>query len=382
MKRIGVLLLAVAAAAPAARARPRAIPSVWVDLTVAADRVEAQVTMQVEVLGPWIGEDPVDSSWLGRFRWNNAVPAVEAMLADVFPVEVEGRRLAPRVERMAIDDALLQDDGTEYVRIDVRWPLRASPPRIRFAWTRYDLVADGQGRQAVPYTLTAGGPIDDGALTRAEPGFTWHRPRTPAEAVPLARAAAPGPPPTPWLALGLAVAGVVALIVLGPRPPLALPVAALLFAAAYVAPRPEPRLRPPSDVSARRIFETLHDKVYAAFAARTEDGIYEQLRASVDAGLLDRMYADVYESLLLREQGGAFARVERIERTDGDVFVARDELRFRAEWSWRVRLVVTHWGHAHRRVDAYRAAYDVVHDGESWKIAGVDVQERERLSEE
>ncbi len=382
MRRLALLLVLGPVLSATARAHPHSIPSVWVDLTVAGGAITARITLQVEVLNPWLGRDRIDSAWMGRHRWKKSAPAVAALIADVFPIAVEGRALAPRVEMIAIDDALLQDDGTEYGRIDVRWPLAGPLPRVQFLWSRFDLVDDGTGSRAVRYTLAHGDLIDDGSMSRDEPGFTWHRPRDRATAVPLARAIAAGRSPTPWLALGLAIAGAVALIQLGPRPPLALPVASLLFAAAVYAPRPAPRLRTPSPVQARRIFETLHDNIYRAFGANTEDDIYRLLRASVDAGILDRMYGDVYESLLMREEGGAFSRIQELKRTDGDVLIARDELSFRAEWSWRVHLVVTHWGHAHRRVDAYRAAYDVVHDGESWKIAGVDLKERKRISKE
>ena len=141
----------------------------------------------------------------------------------------------------------------------------------------------------------------------------------------------------------------------------------------------------PTPDQAERLFETLHTNVYAAFDADTEDGIYDLLAESVDARLLDELYADVYESLVLREEGGAVCRVDGIEVQDAAVRLPEDKRgdpRFEVDCSWTVDGMVAHWGHIHRRTNRYRATYGVRHDGRSWKIDTVQVHEHERSDDD
>ena len=49
------------------------------------------------------------------------------------------------------------------------------------------------------------------------------------------------------------------------------------------------------------------------------------LAVSVDAALLDELYADIYESLVMRDQGGAVCRVREVEKLGGHVESLPDE---------------------------------------------------------
>ena len=50
--------------------------------------------------------------------------------------------------------------------------------------------------------------------------------------------------------------------------------------------------------------------IYGAFDAASEDEIYDLLATSVDTALLDELYGEIYESLILRSEGGAVCRIE------------------------------------------------------------------------
>jgi hypothetical protein len=138
----------------------------------------------------------------------------------------------------------------------------------------------------------------------------------------------------------------------------------------------------PSPEEARAIFETLHRGIYDAFSAETEDEIYDRLAVSVDRSLLDDLYGEIYESLILREQGGAVCSIESVEVLDGEVHLPTDPDAppgFQVDWTWQVNGVVSHWGHLHHRRNEYEALYTVGHDGTAWRITGVDVLEHRRI---
>jgi hypothetical protein len=128
---------------------------------------------------------------------------------------------------------------------------------------------------------------------------------------------------------------------------------ALLLAGAVSAAYAWPA-GPPAD--ARRIFQALHESVYRAFEAKTEDGIYDVLA-----------------------RGGVITEVEEVEVIGGDVSPGGSATEFAVAWRWRVHCSISHWGHVHRRINVYAANYTVRHDGTSWKIAGVAVREYERV---
>jgi len=145
------------------------------------------------------------------------------------------------------------------------------------------------------------------------------------------------------------------------------------------------RVAMPSEDEALQLFEVLQNNVYRAFSARTEDEIYDLLAVSVDPEILDQLYGDVYESLILRGQGGAVCVIDRIEVLDKSIAGFDDSggsPRFDVNWQWRVFGVVSHWGHQHKRTNQYRARYSVHHDGHSWKIAKVVVLDHSRVDED
>jgi hypothetical protein len=181
------------------------------------------------------------------------------------------------------------------------------------------------------------------------------------------------PARVPIVSLGLFLAAAAGAVLLRRRKALSM---AFLLAGAVSAAFAWPTGPPPN---ARLVFETLHKNLYRAFGAGTEDEIYDVLARSVDEDLLQEIYLDIYESLILREQGGVITEVEKVEVVGGDILPGGSATEFGVAWTWRVHCSISHWGHVHRRINVYAADYTVCHDGSAWKIAAVAVREYERV---
>jgi len=140
----------------------------------------------------------------------------------------------------------------------------------------------------------------------------------------------------------------------------------------------------PAEPEARRIMETLIDNVYRAFDAQGESRIYDVLSASVEGELLEKMYGDVWESLILRDQGGAVCRVREVTHVGGTMEPRGDDApkdRFTMTWRWKVRSDITHWGHTHQRVTLSEARFVVRFTGRAWKIHDYEILQQERTDD-
>jgi len=140
----------------------------------------------------------------------------------------------------------------------------------------------------------------------------------------------------------------------------------------------------PDEAEAKEIFAALHKNVYRAFDYETEDAIYDALAQSVSGELLDEIYTDVYQSLVLQDQGGAICKIENVELLESkmmapDPDVENGGVEFRVSCRWEVKGLVEHWGHAHRRVNRYGAVYTLRPFGDSWRIYDVEMNEQERI---
>jgi len=140
----------------------------------------------------------------------------------------------------------------------------------------------------------------------------------------------------------------------------------------------------PDKAEAKEIFAALHRNVYRAFDYETEDSIYDALAQSVSGELLDQIYNDVYQGLILSEEGGAICKIERVEILESQMQTATEErgadLQFSMSCNWRVLGLVEHWGHVHRRVNEYSAIYTLSPSGDQWKISGVDMTDQLRVT--
>ncbi len=133
-----------------------------------------------------------------------------------------------------------------------------------------------------------------------------------------------------------------------------------------------------SQEESRVVFTALHQGIYRSLDFGTEDRIYDVLATSVDGTLLENLYLQLRQSLELREQGGAIARIRKIEYGQGFV-VGRDLTAtpwpgFQYRSSWTVAGSVEHWGHVHERQNQFDAVFTIEPREGDWKITRMDIE--------
>ncbi len=131
------------------------------------------------------------------------------------------------------------------------------------------------------------------------------------------------------------------------------------------------------------MFSGLHRTIYGALSARSEDEMYATLASAVDEDYIEDLYLELRESMIRRNDGGAWCQVTAIEDLGYEIDLAAtasgaEVLAFELTWHWQVDGEVTHYGHTHTRRNLHRARYSVGHDGRGWKIRGREVLEHER----
>ena len=136
--------------------------------------------------------------------------------------------------------------------------------------------------------------------------------------------------------------------------------------------------------NALEIFRALHRNMYHAFDFTGEEDIYDALALSVDGPLLDELYNELYQSLVMRDEGGALARVTDLVplRTslewDGERY---GTVGFGVVHTWRVEGTIYHWGHSHVRTNEYEAGYTVLARPDGWRITAHEIRAQRRVEE-
>ena len=153
-------------------------------------------------------------------------------------------------------------------------------------------------------------------------------------------------------------------------------------------PLPNPfwqRHPPPPTEEAKGIFLSLHRNVYRAFDYTSESEIYDTLARSIDGLLLQWIYNEIYQSLILREEGGAVCRISSVKTEDlqllNTLTTEKESAAFSVRCTWRVRGVVHHWGHMHARTNRYRADFTMAPRAGSWKIIDMDILHQTRVDD-
>lgn len=138
-----------------------------------------------------------------------------------------------------------------------------------------------------------------------------------------------------------------------------------------------------ADTETRSVFEQLHGGAYAALDAGTETRIYEALETAIDGPLLETLYLQLRESLAIREQGGAIARVRSVDYSAGEQTQTAKELEwpgFHFRSRWAVKGTVEHWGHIHERENQFCAVFAVEPRDGLWKITDMQIEEQKSTS--
>lgn len=391
LARLAAACLLLALAVPAAAHPHTMAPPVDLTLSVRGREVQGVLVVDKWQVATWAQP-----------------PGARVDLALDIPPEEIVRRLATRCEIM-LDGTVMVPTVTKVtepskgaieamvptLRVVLAFPAASVPREIRVQWKDFEGIF-WEGKPEVALQVEAQGHVDTKQLSPAEPEFRWHQRPPPAFREPLpALPQPPSPVRLPLLALALGLLG--ALLPLLPPlrrtqggrrwlPGLALLLAAVLLGRAGVGSlalgAPAGSGLQPTAAQARQVTTSLLTNIYRAFDAEGEKAIYDLLAASVDRRLLDSLYADVWESLVLREQGGAVCRVAEVRLDEGRVTLAPDgSAAFDVEQGWQVRGTVSHWGHSHERLTSLRARLSVRHDGAAWRLCAVQMLAHERIDE-
>jgi hypothetical protein len=128
---------------------------------------------------------------------------------------------------------------------------------------------------------------------------------------------------------------------------------------------------------AKNVFTALHSGLYRSLDFGTEDRIYDALAQTVDGELLEDLYLQLRQSLELRDQGGAIARIRSLEYDAGTAVARKESVvpwpGFQYKSTWTVSGTVEHWGHVHERQNQFDAVFTIEPREGHWKITRMDV---------
>ena len=139
-----------------------------------------------------------------------------------------------------------------------------------------------------------------------------------------------------------------------------------------------------SEVQATEIFQRLHRGVYRSLDFGSEDRVYDVLATSVDGNLLEKLYLQLHESLEMREQSGAVARIQSIQYDNGEqsprqsTTVSWPGFQYRSTWT--AAGTVEHWGHIHERQNRFDAVFTIEPRDGNWKITRMDIANQQQVA--
>lgn len=141
----------------------------------------------------------------------------------------------------------------------------------------------------------------------------------------------------------------------------------------------------PSPQQSGEIFVSLHRNIYRAFDYSNESDIYDALSKSVAGPMLDKIYGEVYQSLLLRDEGGVVSQVRAVNILSSTLLSAEqegDDPQFRIRATWEVDSAVRHLTHTHTRKSQYEGIYSVGQVNGGWRIIDDQILRERRVAED
>jgi hypothetical protein len=314
-------------------------------------------------------------------------------LRDRQPVLVDGRPIEPELARVnflertlrtsrVIEPAEELDIYSAVLGVIFSYPTAGLPEKVTMDWDLFDeriqtvpgASVDQAG--ALPVLLEPDWAVLEwqNFLTRPElPTFVDVR--RPPNGVERALSA------SRWALLALGLGAAIAIGVRGRRgrirPRLAAPLACGAAVAGVAAFAAGSASAISNEVAGEVVAGVLRN-VYRAFDYRREEQVYDILRRSVAGDLLEEIYLETRRGLELASQGGARARVKRVELAEISAHDGEDGA-FVARAAWNVFGSVGHWGHVHTRSNRYEALLEIAPFDGAWKLAGLEILDERRL---
>ena len=336
--------------------------------------------------------------------------SIRTWLTPAAPATVNGTRIDPRFTRIDFYSLNLSDFATQAAaqkvsmasgRVGIILSYRPTDDFVRDVALPWTLFYSGLTK--IPaVVVTWPGPMDRFEFSRFnKPEDNTLRWNCPEESLPKPITATPASvPPAPSLSIPhrllipLALAAFAAALLFRRNTKLRWIIPAVFIATAafnwsakpLVLPHPWKQPAELAPAESTRIFRELHTGMYQALDFGSETRIYDALAATVDGPLLEQLYLQLLESLRVREQSGAVARIKSISYTE-DKPQPRTQSAATPAWSafavhavWQVAGTVEHWGHVHERENQFDAVFTIQPIDGFWKITRMDILGQQQKS--
>ena len=335
---------------------------------------------------------------------------IESFFNSNCPVFINGKKVPPNTQWLKFEEMeevshLGENADLTMAKMLFHYPASEEVRNIKFGWGLWFTdqaikVETENGEETISHNpnildmlIFVGGEAHPMYLTKEEPEFTWHAPaRIITDNVEIASIE-----PIKKLDAGIPIISICVLVIgffltitrQRGKTFLRLSIIILSFIVAFIlrntlvietSQSSETLAKNLDPSSAADLFTKLHRSIYRAFESESEDAIYNNLAKSVSQKLIGPLYEEVYQSLILRDEGGAISRINRVDYIEVNAIRIEDSNDFKIYCKWQVHGNVRHWGHSHKRSNEYEADYTLSVENDLWKIASSSVNLQKRVA--
>ena len=331
---------------------------------------------------------------------------IESFFNSNCPVYINGKKIPPNTQWLKFEEMeevshLGENADLTMAKMLFRYPVSEEVRNIKFGWGLWFTdqaikVETEDGEETISHDpnildmlIFVDGEAHPMYLTKEEPEFTWHAPAK----ILANNAEIASIEPVKRIKAGIPIISICVLVVgffltitrQRGKTFLRLSIILSSFLIAFilrntvVIETSKPFAQNLDASSAADLFTKLHRSIYRAFESESEDAIYNNLAKSVSQKLIGPLYEEVYQSLILRDEGGAISRINRVDYIEVSAIAIENSNDFKISCKWQVHGNVRHWGHSHKRSNEYEADYTLSVENDLWKIASSSVNLQKRV---
>lgn len=372
--------------------------SVYSFIYIEPAEVRHEILIPLATLATLIPLEHADPAFVEVAEQEKIREGIRKWLKDENPVLINGTRVIPEFSRIDFYSLNLSDFATQAApqkvsmasgRVGIIMSYRTPDDSVRDVSLVWNLYYSGMNK--IPaVVISYPNKMDRFEFSKFKTAeqntLSWQCPPdalpTPVQAV----AAAPMSKPMLLIPVGAALALIIGAVIIVYVPGRAIKsTTASLVLLAVIFHKPlsikteNPFVAPPELTAeeAAATFNALHSGMYRSLDFGSEDRIYDVLATTVDGPLLEDLYLQLRQSLEVREQGGAVARIREITQDSGSV-IPRDKTKvawpgFEYQATWTVAGTVEHWGHIHERQNQFEATFTIEPKDGEWKFTRMDI---------
>ncbi len=362
-------------------------------LYVEANEVRHEILIRPRDLGTWldgIDLDRPDKEYLEISEQEALKQRVAQLMADHNPVAVDGVRVPPTLDRIqflrmglngfeVIDPPERISTSSALLGVIFTYPTLGLPQEVTVTWDMWD----GKINHVPAAAIDEAGPLAM-AMTPEDPLGRWQNfLKSPRRTGPVELKPPPPAPriSVPVLSVVLLLGSLLLLVISFYKTAVVLLVAGLSTWPFLKVSMQHP-FAAPAQVSAAEATEVvggLLQNIYRAFDHRAEEKIYDTLARSTSGDLLAQVYLETRQALEVRNQGGVWVKVNRLQMLSAEPENLPDDVGFVSRCKWTVQGSVGHWGHVHRRKNRYDARLRVQAVDGTWRVTQLELLDEQRL---